>query len=126
MARQVGDAHLDLESVEMVSFPASMDFGVNFTLTVGSVTWTDGISKAAKTMEEVQPASSMASPTTAPPTTAISGPIPGSTCPSTRRQLPRYQGKKIGNTDLLDLIDHHTAGLQSTLCMVESLRSDMA
>jgi hypothetical protein len=108
----------------MVSFPASMDFGVGLTLTVGSITWTVGVSRAARTVEEVQPALT-ASPT-ASPTTPISGPTLGSTSSPTRRQLPRYQGKKIDDFNLIDPIDRQTERLESTLSMVQSIRSDLA
>jgi hypothetical protein len=38
VARQVGVGVLDLEAIQMVSFPASMDFQAGYMLTVGSFT----------------------------------------------------------------------------------------
>ena len=66
------------------------------------------------------PASAMA-PTTvdlAPATPASS-----SATPITRRPLPRYKGKQIDNTDLLDFIDRVSTKLAETLALVSSIQS---
>ena len=96
------------------------------TFTVGQITWTTGSDDfIAMTPEEawIQSASTTASPTsatapttmdTAPtmmdaaPTTmdlAPTTPASSSAAPTTRRSLPRYKGRQIDNTDLLDSID---------------------
>ena len=114
------------------------------TFTIGQITWTTGSDDfIAMIMEEVrtQSASTTASPAsaTAPttvdlapttmdlaPTTARLAPtMPASSSamPTTRRLLPRYKGKQIDNTDLLDSIDRVGTKLAETLALVSSIQS---
>ena len=52
------------------------------------------------------------------PTTSAS---PSAT-PTTRRPLPRYKGKQIDNTDLLDSVDRVGTKLAKTLALVSSIQ----
>jgi hypothetical protein len=112
--------------------------------TVGQITWTTSSDDfIAMTTEEarIQSASTTTSPTsatalttvdTAPttmdlaPTTvhlAPTTPVSSSVTPTTRRPLPRYKGKQIDNTDLLDSIDWVGTKLAETLALVSSIQS---
>ena len=114
------------------------------TFTVGQITWTTGSDDfIAMTPEEawIQSASTTASPTsatapttvdTAPttvdtaPTTvdlALTTPASSLATPTTRCLLPRYKGKQIDNTDLLDSIDRVGTKLAETLALVSSIQS---
>ena len=91
--------------------------------------------------EQVQSASTTASPAsaTAPttmdtaPTTmdlaltmvhlAPTMPTSSSATPTTRRPLPRYKGKQIDNTDLLNSIDRVSTKLAETLALVSTIQS---
>ena len=88
------------------------------------------------TMEEarIQSASTTASPAsaTAPttvdmaPTTvdlALTTPASLSATPTIRRSLPRYKGRRINNTDLLDSIDWVGTKLAETLALVSLIQS---
>ena len=108
-----------LQANKMVIVSASMATPNGLTFIVGQITWTtssDGF--IVMTTEEVwiQSAPTTASPTsaTAPttmdlaPTTvhlAPTTPASSSATPTTHRPLPRYKGKQIDNTNLLDSID---------------------
>ena len=50
-------------------------------------------------------------------------PASSSATPTTRRLLPRYKGKQIDNTDLLDSIDRVGTKLAETLALVSSIQS---
>jgi hypothetical protein len=56
----------------------------------------------------------------------ILGPLSGSPLPSTDRPLPRYQGRRLDNTDLVESIDRVTTGLAKTLNLVDSIRDSSA
>ena len=97
---------------KMVIIPGSMAMLNGLTFTIGQITWTTGSDNfIAMTMEEaqIQSTSTTASPASAmaptmldlAPTTLASS----SATPTTRRSLPRYKGRQIDNTDLLDSID---------------------
>jgi hypothetical protein len=78
-------------------------------------------------MEEVQIQSvSTTSPTSASTTTtlalALPAPAPSPTTPATHRLLPRYQGRKLDSTDLIDSIDRLGGKLLFTLSLVDSLQ----
>jgi hypothetical protein len=47
---------------------------------------------------------------------------PSSTTPATHRILPRYQGRKLDSTDLIDSIDQLGGKLSLTLSLVDSLQ----
>jgi hypothetical protein len=48
---------------------------------------------------------------------------PTSATPTTRRSLPRYKGRQIDNTDLLDSIDRVGTKLAETLALVDSIQN---
>ena len=50
-------------------------------------------------------------------------PTSSSTTPTTRRPLPRYKGKQIDNTDLLNSIDRVGTKLAETLALVSTIQS---
>ena len=129
---------------KMVIISGSMATPNGLTFTVGQITWTTGSDDfIAMTPEEawIQSTPTTASPTsaTAPttvdtaPTTvnlvstmvhlAPTTPASSSATPTTRRPLPRYKGKKIDNTDLLDSIDRVGTKLAETLALVSMIQS---
>ena len=54
---------------------------------------------------------------------ALTMPASPSAMPTTRHPLPRYKGKQIDNTDLLDSIDRVGTKLAETLALVSSIQS---
>ena len=130
----------------MVIISGSMATPNGLTFTVGQITWTTGSDDAIAMITEetwIQSAPTTASPTlaTAPttmdlapttvrlaPTTmdlaptmvhlAPTTPASSSATPTTRRPLPRYKGKQIDNTDLLNSIDRVGTKLAKTLALV--------
>ena len=105
----------------MVIIPSSMATPNGLTFTIGQITWTTGSDDfIAMTLEEarVQSASTTASPTlaTAPTTVdlALATQASSSATPTTHRPLPRYKGRQIDNTDLLDSIDRVGTKLAET------------
>ena len=50
-------------------------------------------------------------------------PASSSATPTTRRLLPRYKGKQIDNTDLLNSIDRVGTKLAETLALVSMIQS---
>jgi hypothetical protein len=57
---------------------------------------------------------------------SISGPVSWLPPPTTRRSLPRYQGRRLDNTDLVESIDRVTIGLAKTLTLVDLIRDRSA
>ena len=128
----------------MVIILGSMATPNGLTFTVGQITWTTGSDDfIAMTTEEARiqsvstttsPASAMA-PTTMSmaPTTmdlalttihlALTMPASPSATPTTCHPLPRYKGKHIDNTDLLDSIDWVGTKLAETLALVSTIQS---
>jgi hypothetical protein len=112
----------------MIIFPDSMATAAGLTFTIIQITWTTGSNDfVVTTMEEAQIRSaSTTSPTLSSTTTTLAlappAPAPSSTTPATRRLLPRYQGRKLDNTDLIDSIDRLGGKLSSTLALVDSLQ----
>ena len=130
MARQVGGVRTALQVNKMVIIPGSMATPNGLTFTIGQITWTTGSGNfIAMTTEEarIQSASTTASPASATaPTTvdlAPATPASSSATPTTRRPLPRYKGRQIDNTDLLDSIDQVSTRLAETLALVSSIQS---
>jgi hypothetical protein len=88
-----------------------MAMAVGLTFTISQITWTTGSNDFIITaMEEVQIRSaSTTSPTPASTTTTLApaslAPAPSSTTLAAHRLLPRYQGRKLDSTDLIDSID---------------------
>ena len=54
---------------------------------------------------------------------ALTTPASPSATPTTHRPLPRYKGKQIDNTDLLDSIDQVGTKLVETLALVSMIQS---
>ena len=54
---------------------------------------------------------------------ALTTPASSSATPTTRRPLPRYKGKQIDNTDLLDSIDRVSTKLAETLALLSTIQS---
>ena len=107
----------------MVIIPGSMATPNNLTFTIGQITWTTGSDDfIAMTTKEawIQPASTTASSVS---TTAPTTPASSSATPTTHRPLPRYKGKQIDNTDLLDSIDQVGTKLAETLALVSMIQS---
>jgi hypothetical protein len=116
------------QACEMVIFPDSMATAAGLTFTIDQITWTTGSSDfIVTTMEEVQIRSaSTTSPTLASimTTLALAPPAlaPSPTTPATHRLLPRYQGRKLNNTNLIDSIDRLSSKLSFTLALADSLQ----
>ena len=76
---------------------------------------------------QIQSASTTASPASATaPTTldlAPTTPASSSATPTTCRSLPRYKGRQIDNTDLLDSIDQVGTKLAETLALVDLIQN---
>ena len=133
-----------LQANKMVIIPDSMAMPNGLTFTIGQITWTTGFDDfIAMTPEEVwvqstpttaSPASATAptmvnmSPTTVntAPTMAYltpTTPASSSATPTIHRPLPRYKGKQIDNTDLLNSIDRVGTKLAETLALVSTIQS---
>jgi hypothetical protein len=112
----------------MVIFPDSMATAAGLTFMIGQITWTTGSNDFVITAtEEVQiQSASTTSPTPASTTTTLApaspAPAPLPTTPITHRLLPRYQGRKLDNTDLIDSINWLGGKLSFTLALVDSLQ----
>ena len=126
---------LQANKMDIISGSMAMPNGLMFT--VGQITWTTGSNDfIAMIMKEarIQSASTTASPSSAmAPTTVDLAPtmmdlaltmsaLPFATS-ATCRPLPRYKGKQIDNTDLLDSIDRVGTKLAETLALVSSIQS---
>ena len=119
-----------LQTNKMVIIPGSMAVPNGLTFTIGQITWTTGSDDyIAMTTEEarIQSVSTTASSASATaPTTVDLAPATlasSSAMPITRRSLPRYKGRKIDNTDLLDSIDRVGTKLVETLALVDSIQN---
>ena len=115
---------------KMVIIPGSMAMPKGLAFTIGQITWTTGSDNfIAMTMEEaqIQSASTTTSPASATtPTTldlAPATPASSSVTPTTRHSLPRYKGRQIDNTDLLNSIDRVSTKLAKTLALVDSIQN---
>ena len=54
---------------------------------------------------------------------ALATPASSSATPTTHRSLPRYKGRQIDNTDLLDSIDLVSTKLAETLALVDLIQN---
>jgi hypothetical protein len=106
---------------QMAKFPASMVLPVGLTFTIRMFTWTTSANDLAEAVEVVQ-APPVPTESTSTTVDSILGPISGSPLPTTRQLLPRYQGRHLDNTDLVESIDRTTMGLVETLTLVDSIR----
>jgi hypothetical protein len=106
---------------QMVIFPAFMILPAGQTFMIEMFTWTTSMDSIVKVMEVVQ-----APPAPTESTLALADPILGllsrSSSPTTCRSLPRYQGRPLDNSDLIESIDQVTVSLAETLTLVESIR----
>jgi hypothetical protein len=102
-----------------------MDLLAGQTFTIGTFTWTTGLDGAVEVMEAVQAPPAPTESTRAPVYPNLGLPS-GSSSPATRRPLPRYQGRRLDNSDLIESIDRVTTGLVETLTLVESIRDQSA
>jgi hypothetical protein len=125
VACQVGGVRADSMVNQMVNFLASMVLPAGLMLMIRTFTWTTGIDGPGEVVEAVQapPAPTKSTSTT---TDSILGLVFGSSPSTTRRPLPRYQGRRLGNTDLIKSIDRVTTGLAKTLTLVDSIRDRSA
>jgi hypothetical protein len=112
-------------AIQMVIFPASMVLPVGQTFTIRTFTWTTGIDGTVKVMEAVQ-APPVPTKSTPAPADPILGLLSRSSSPATHRLLPRYQGRRLDNFNLIESIDRVTAGLAETPTLVESIRDQSA
>jgi hypothetical protein len=112
----------------MVIIPDSVAMADGLSFTIGQITWTTSVNSFTTTaMEEAQirsvlttSSSTMTSTTlaTAPTTLAMA-----LTTPTTHRPLPRYKGRMIDNTDLIEAIDQVGHKLSQTLTLVDSIQN---
>ena len=119
-----------LQTNKMVIIPGSMATPNGLTFTIGQITWTTGSDDfIAMTTEEarIQSASTTASPASAMALTTVdlapATSASSSATPTTHRSLPRYKGRQIDNTDLLDSIDRFGTKLVETLALVDSIQN---
>jgi hypothetical protein len=110
---------------QMVNFPASMVHPVGVTFTIGAFTWTTDADGLAEVMEAVQ-APPVPTKSTSIMADSILGLVSWLSPPTTRRSLPRYQGRRLDNTDLIESIDRVTTGLAKTLTLVDLIRDQSA
>jgi hypothetical protein len=112
----------------MVIIPDSAAIVDGLSFTVGQITWTTGINSFTTTAtEEAQirfasttSSSAMASTTLATVSTTLAT---APTTLTTRRPLPRYKGRMIDNTDLIEAIDQVGRKLSQTLTLVDSIQN---
>jgi hypothetical protein len=112
----------------MVIIPDSAAMADGLSFTVGQITWTIGISSfTATTTEEVQIRSMLTTSSSATAlTTLVMAPTTlaiALTTPATHRPLPRYKGRMIDNTDLIEAIDQVGHKLSQTLTLVDSIQN---
>jgi hypothetical protein len=112
----------------MVISPDSMATAVGLTFMIGQITWTTGSNDLViAAMEEVQIRSASTTSLTPVLTTttldpASLAPAPSSTTSASHRLLPRYQGRKLDSTYLIDSIDQLGGKLSLTRSLVDLLQ----
>jgi hypothetical protein len=106
---------------QIVNFPASMVLLEGLTFMIRMFTWTTGADGPAEVIEAMQ-VSPVTTESTSTMTDSIPRPISWSSLLTTHRLLPRYQGRRLDNTDLIESIDRVTTGLAKTLTLVDSIR----
>ena len=114
----------------MVIISGSVATPNGLTFTVSQITWTTGSDDFIATITEeawIQSASTIASPAsaTAPTTVDLAPTTPASSLATltTHCPLPRYKGRQIDNTDLLDSINWVGTKLAETLALVDSIQN---
>ena len=103
-----------IQSASTTASPAS---AMAPTTVVTALTTVD----TAPTMVDTAPTTMDLAPTTVH--LAPTMPASSSATPTTRRPLPRYKGRQIDNTDLLDSIDRVGTKLAETLALVSTIQS---
>ena len=109
-----------LKTNKMVIMPAFAAVAEGLTFTVGQITWMTHAGGLTTTLEEDQIRSEMAEvvvPIT--PTTTT-------TTLTTRPLLPRYKGKRVDNSDLLEAIDRDNHRLLEVSDLVDSISDQTA
>jgi len=105
----------------MVIIPVSSAVAEGLTFTVGQITWTthaSGLKTTTLKENQLRPKIvEVVAPIT--PTTTI-------TTPTTRPMLPRYKGKQVDNSDLLEAIDHANHRLLEVSDLVDSISHQTA
>jgi hypothetical protein len=105
----------------MVIIPYSTAVANGLSFIVSQITWTTGVNSfTATTTEEAQIRSAL---TTSSSATAPTTPATAPTTPTTRRPLPRYKGRVIDNTDLIEAIDQVGHKLSQTLTLVDLIQN---
>lgn len=101
-----------------------MEFDANVKINFGSFGW-PLLEDTNNVIEAIQLAPAPASPTRGM-SDKMSELSLGSSAPSSRPPLPRYQGRRIDNSDLIDLIDCQGEGLAEILSFMESTQQRLA
>jgi hypothetical protein len=112
----------------MVIIPDSAAVVDGLSFTVGQITWTTSVNSFSATATEeaqIRSAPTTSSSATAPTTlaTAPTTPATAPTTPITRQPLPRYKGRMIDNTNLIEAIDQVGHKLSQTLTLVDSIQN---
>jgi hypothetical protein len=112
----------------MVIIPDSAAMADGLSFTIGQITWTTSVNSFTTTaMEEAQIRSVLTtSSSTTASTTLATAPTTLATAlttPTTHRPLPRYKGRMIDNTDLIEAIDQVGHKLSQTLTLVDSIQN---
>jgi hypothetical protein len=112
----------------MVIIPDSVAMVDGLSFTVGQITWTTSVNSFTTTTTEeaqIRSASTTSSSAMAPTMLAMAPTTPATapTTPTIRRPLPRYKGRVIDNTDLIEAIDQVGHKLSQTLTLVDSIQN---
>jgi hypothetical protein len=106
---------------QMVNFLASMALLAGLTFMIRTFTWTTSVDGPAEVVEVVQ-APPVPTRSTSTSADSIPGMLSGLSSLTTHRSLPRYQGRHLNNSDLIESIDRVTVGMAETLTLVDSIR----
>jgi hypothetical protein len=112
----------------MVIIPDFTAVADGFSFTVGQITWSTGVNSfTATATEEAQIRSAWTTSSSATPLTTLgtapTTPATAPTTPTTRRPLPRYKGRMIDNTDLIEAINQVGHRLSQTLTLVDLIQN---
>jgi hypothetical protein len=128
VARQVGGVRTAFQASKIVIIPDFVAVVDDLTFTIGQITWTTGVNSfAAAATEEAQIRSASTTSSSAMALTmlamALTTPATALTTLTTRRPLPRYKGRIIDDTDLIEAIDRVSYKLSQTLTLVDSMQN---
>jgi hypothetical protein len=119
----------------MVIIPDFVAVADDLKFTIGQITWTTGVNSFTTTATEeaqIRSTSTISPSATAPTTlaTALTTPTTASTTlatapttPTTHRPLPRYKGRIIDNTNLIEAIDQVDYKILQTLTLVDLIQN---